>query len=43
MDLHENEKRELTKGNIIVGVDEVGRGAWINPLVFGVTVINNDG
>lgn len=41
MKLNELEQRALNLNHIIIGMDEVGRGAWINPIVFGIVIIEN--
>ena len=37
------EQRLLLSGHhFVVGIDEVGKGAWAGPLVIGVAVLTND-
>ena len=31
----------LYNRNMILGIDEVGRGAWAGPLVVGACILNN--
>jgi ribonuclease HII len=40
-DLLEYERPLLARGEIVVGIDEVGRGALAGPLVVGAVVVNN--
>ncbi len=36
------EKRQWAQGNVVVGIDEVGKGAWAGPLVVGAAVLPRD-
>lgn len=40
MKLNEMEQHWLNLNHTIIGVDEVGRGAWVNPIVFGISQIH---
>lgn len=40
MKLNKMEQHWLNLNHTIIGIDEVGRGAWVNPIVFGISKIH---